>query len=228
VWYAGANLSQNDVPVYDDEVESLATGAAVRAGITQTWQTQRGGPGRWQSVDFLTLRTDYVASSADADRESPIGRFFDYRPEYSLLGEFGLVELTWQLTDAVALAASTIYDFDDSQPARTTAGGLVQHSPEFASFAEVRYINALDTTYLDFGVSYSLTRRYAINLGATYDTDEGDFQRVNTTIRRRGPEATLGVSLSYDNIADETGIGVGFEPQGIRQDQLDRLRGLGR
>ncbi len=228
VWYAGANLSQSDIPVYDDEVESLATGAAVRAGITQTWQTQRGGPGRWRSVDFLTLRTDYISSSADADRESPIGRFFDYRPEYSLLGEFGLIETTWQLTDAVALAASTIYDFDDSQPARTTAGGLVQHSPEFASFAEVRYINALDTTYLDFGVSYALTRRYAIALGATYDTDEEDFQRVNTTIRRRGPEVTLGVSLSYDNIADETGIGVVFEPQGIRQDQLDRLRGLGR
>lgn len=228
VWYAGANLSQNDIPIYDDEVESLATGASVKAGLTQTWQTQRGGPGRWRSVDFLTLRTDYISSTADADRESPIGRFFDYRPEYSLLGEFGLIESTWQLTDAVALSASTIYDFDDSQPARTTAGGLVQHSPEFASFAEIRYINALDVTYLDFGVSYALTRRYNIAVGATYDTDEEDFQRVNTTIRRRGPEATLGISFSYDNIADETGVGVVFEPQGIRQEQLDRLRGLGR
>jgi len=228
VWYAGANLSQNDLPVYDDEVESLATGAALRAGVTQTWQTQRGGPGRWRNVDFLTLRTDYVSSTADADRESPIGRFFDYRPEYSFLGDFGVVDMTWQLTDAVALSAGTIYDFDDRQPARTTAGGLVQHSPDFASFAEVRYVNALDTTYLDFGVSYSLTRRYAITLGATYDTDEGDFQRVNSTVRRRGPEATFGVSLSYDNIADETGVGIVFEPQGVRQDQLDRLRGLGR
>ena len=228
VWYAGANLSQNDIPVYDDEVESLATGASVRAGLTQTWQTQRGGPGRWRNVDFVTLRTDYISSTADADRESPIGRFFDYRQEYSLLGEFGLVEMTMQLTDAVALSSTMIYDFDIKQPAQTTAGGLFQHSPEFASFAEVRYINALDVTYLDFGVSYALTRRYNIAVGATYDTDEEDFQRVNTTIRRRGPEATLGVSFSYDNIADETGIGVVFEPQGIRQDQLDRLRGLGR
>ncbi len=228
VWYAGANLSQNDVPIYDDEVESLATGATMRAGLTQTWQTQRGGPGRWRSVDFLTIRTDYVSSTADADRESPIGRFFDYRPEYSLLGDFGLAEGTWQVTDAVAISASTIYDFDDRQPARTTAGGLVQHSPDFASFAEVRYINALDTTYLDFGVSYALTRRYNITFGATYDTDQNDFQRVNTTIRRRGPEMTIGVSLSYDNIADETGFGIVLEPQGVRQDQLDRLRGLGR
>ncbi len=228
VWYAGANLSQNDLPVYDDEVESLATGASMRAGITQTWQTQRGGPGRWRSVDFFKLRTDYITSSADADRESPIGRFFDYRPEYSYLGDFALAEATWQVTDAVALAASTIYDFDDAQPARTTAGGIIQHSPEFASFAEIRYINALDVTYLDFGASYQLTRRYSISLGATYDTDEDEFQRVSSTVRRRGPEVTFGLSFSYDNIADETGVGIVFEPQGVRQDQLDRLRGLGR
>lgn len=227
-WFAGANLSQNDLPVYDDDVESLATGAAVRAGVTQTWQTQRGGAGRWRSVDFFTLRTDYVTSTDDADRESPIGRFFDYRPEYSLLGDFGVVEATWQVTDAIALSGGTIYDFDDRQPARTSAGGLFQHSPDFASYAEVRYINALDTTYLDFGVAYKLTRRYSVSANATYDTDEQDFQNVSTTVRRRVPEAVFGVSFGYNNITDETNIGVVFQPQGVDQSPLDRLRGLGR
>lgn len=227
-WYAGANLSQNDLPVYDDDVESLATGAAVRAGVTQTWQTQRGGAGRWRSVDFFTLRTDYVSSTADADRESPIGRFFDYRPEYSLLGDFGVVEATWQATDAIAITGGTVYDFDDRQPARSSAGLLVQHNPDLASFAEVRYINALDTTYVDFGAAYRLTRRYSVSFNATYDTDEQDFQNISATLRRRVPEAVFGVSVGYNNITDETNIGFVFQPQGVDQSPLDRLRGLGR
>ncbi|MBX3406803.1 MAG: LPS assembly protein LptD [Phycisphaeraceae bacterium] len=227
-WYAGANLSQNDLPVYDDDVESLATAAAVRAGVTQTWQTQRGGAGRWRSVDFLTLRTDYVSSTGDADRESPIGRFFDYRPEYSLLGDFGVVEATWQATDAIALTGGTIYDFDDRQPARSSAGLLIQHNPDLASYAEVRYINALDTTYVDFGAAYRLTRRYSVSVNATYDTDEQDFQNISATLRRRVPEAVFGVSFGYNNITDETNIGFVFQPQGVDQSPLDRLRGLGR
>ena len=221
-WYAGANLSQNDLPVYDDDVESLATGATVRAGVTQTWQTQRGGAGRWRSVDFLTLRTDYISSTGDADRESPIGRFFDYRPEYSLLGDFGVVEATWQATDAIALTGGTIYDID--APAGSSRGIADPANLDLASFAEVRYVNA----GYHLRTSNRLTRRYSISANATYDTDEQDFQNISATLRRRVPEAVFGVSFGYNNITDETNVGFVFQPQGVDQSPLDRLRGLGR
>ncbi|MCC6320160.1 MAG: hypothetical protein IT438_01845 [Phycisphaerales bacterium] len=229
-WYAGTNVQQSDLPVYDDPVESLATGSSIKAAIDQTWQTQRGGPGRWRSVDVLKLDAAIVGSTDDVDKESPILRFFDYRPEYSQLGNFGSVAAAWQATDALALTADTIYDLDINQPARTSAGGLIQHNPDLSSYAEVRYINALDSTYVDFGCNYSLTRRYLVGFNASYDTDEDEFQSLNLNVRRKTPEAAVGVSVGVNNITDETSIGVIFEPTAAREAQrpTDRLRNIGR
>ncbi|MFN7021639.1 MAG: hypothetical protein ACK4WH_09965 [Phycisphaerales bacterium] len=230
VWYAGTNVQQQDLPVYDERVESLATGAAVRAGIDQTWQTQRGGPGRWRSVDVLKLDASIAGSTDDVDKESPIQRFYDYRPEYSQLGNFATVNLAWQATDAVALTAHTVYDLDLNQQARASAGGMIQHWPDLVTYAEARYINALDTTYVDFGCNYTLTRRYLLGFNASYDTDRDEFKNYNFNVRRRTPEAALGVSIGVNNITDETSIGVIFEPVAAREVQqpTQRLRDLGR
>ncbi|MBL8764583.1 MAG: LPS assembly protein LptD [Phycisphaerae bacterium] len=225
LWSAGANLEQSDLPVYDDSVESIATGTAVRAGVMQTWQTQRGGEGRWRSVDVLRVRTDVVQSSGDADKESPIGRFYDYRPEYSLLGNFATADVIWQTTDALALTLNTVYDLDLNQPARTTAGGTIHHSDDFWTFAEVRYINALDVTYLDLGARYRITDKYLLSTFVTYDTDIGKVQRVTVLVRREFPAATLGVGIGYNNITDEFSAVFSFEPAGAkgRGLQLRRL-----
>lgn len=223
LWTSGTNLDQNDLPVYDDDVESLASGSVFKAGVKQTWQTQRGGPGRYRSVDFITLNTEIVESSNDADRESPIGRFFDYRPEYSLLGDYATVDAVIQLSDSVAVTANTIYDFEINQPARTSAGGTIQHSRDFSTFAEMRYLNARDVTLVDFGANYKITPKYSVSGYVTFDTDESDVQSVATTIRRRFPVATLGVTLRYNNISSESSVGVVFEPNG-KDDRAAELR----
>jgi hypothetical protein len=231
VWAGGTTLTQDNLPVYDDTVESLNSGSAVRAGINQTWQTQRGGPGRWRSVDVLRLNTDVVFSSSDADKESPIGRFNEARPEYSFLGDYFTADLAWQATDVVGLVFSTVYDLDINQPARTVAGGTIQHNPEFSSYAQVRYLNALDATYVDAGVTYQLTRKYTVGAGLTYDTDENDVQEVSGTLRRRFSDATLGVRLGYNNIIGETSVSAVFEPVGVRDnlaETAERLRDVRR
>jgi hypothetical protein len=213
VWTAAANLDQNDLPVYDQNVESIATGSVVKTGVTQTWQTQRGSHGRWHTVDVLKLSTDVFYSSEDADKESPIGRFFDWRPEYSLLGDFATVDGVWQVSDAVAITAGTVYDLDLNQPARTIAGGKIQHSQDFSTFAEARYINARDITLVSFGATQRITRKYTVTGSATLDTDEGDLQFIGGTVRREFPQVTLGMTVGYDNISGETSIGMVLEPQ---------------
>lgn len=224
VWSSASTLDQNDLPVYDDHVESLADGSAVKFGLTQTWQTQRGGPGRTHSVDVFKLRTEYVDSSSDADRESPIKRFFDAYPEYSLLGDFGTIDFAWQVTEAVALSFNEIYDFDINQSARTSVGASIQHSDDFSSFAEARYINARDITLVDFGFNMKLTTLYTVSASVTLDTDEGDLQTVQTTVRRRFPDNTVGLTLRYNNITSETSFGMIFEPLGKTESRAAALR----
>lgn len=230
VWYAGSNLSQNDLPTYDDYVESIATGSAANFSVAQVWQTQRGGPGRWRSVDVFKLNAGVTGATEDADRESPLLRFFDYRPEYSQLGNFATLDAAWQVTDAVGLTADSIYDLDMHQPARTSAGGVIQHAPDFSSYAEVRYLNALDVTYVDFGCDYKLTRRYTFGFNTIYDTDESEFQSYNFRVRRKVPEAQIGVSVGYSDITDETSLSVIFEPAAAGTDaaRAQRLRDIGR
>jgi hypothetical protein len=227
VWTAGTNLSANDLPVYDDRVEALNSGSAVRAGVNQIWQTQRGGPGRWYSVDVFRLSLDVVESSSDADRRSPIGQFFDWRPEYSLLGNYTTLDAAWQVSDSVALSFNSIYDFEINQPARTSAGGVIQHTQDFSSYAEVRYINARNVTLVDLGGNLRVTKKYTISGGVTYDTDLNEIQGVSAIIRRRFPELVLGLKIDFNNISGETNLGIVVEPVDDSGRQEDLRRRLG-
>lgn len=233
IWTAGSTIRQESLAPYDPDVEGINTGSAVRTGVTNTFQTQRGGPGRYRSVDVLKVSTDFTFSTADRNQTSPFGHFFDYRPEYSVLGNYFTGDVAWQVTDAVGLSFNQIYDFTSNQPERTVAGGLIQHSPEFSTYAQVRYLNPLNATYVDFGASYQLTRVYSIGTAVTYDTDQNEIQNVSGFVRRRMREATLGIRFSYNSITEESSVGVLFEPQAADQrqasrDRSERLREIGR
>ncbi|MEL7485323.1 MAG: LPS assembly protein LptD, partial [Planctomycetota bacterium] len=81
VFNAVTSVDQDELPVYDESVESLANGTAVRVALEQTLQTQRGGPGRWYNANLLTLDADFVFATDDAIGESSIGRFDPAQPE---------------------------------------------------------------------------------------------------------------------------------------------------
>ncbi len=226
LWHAGTNIDRTSLPIYDREVESIAEGSAIRIGIDQSWQTQRGGPGRWRSVDVFKLKSDLILASRDVDQPSPIGRFYEDRPELSNLGNFGVLEGTWQATDAAALVAATIYDFDFNQPATTTIGGIIQHNPRFTTTGEVRYINVEDATFLSGRSAYQLTRTYEMGASIVYDSDRRKIQRVGADVTRLFPNLSLGIGVAYNDISQETSFSFNFRPNGVTG-RGARLRGLG-
>lgn len=220
VMQAGTNIHRVDLPVYDEEVESLVEGGMIRFGADQTWQTERGArPGKWHNVDVFKLRTDVVLSSEDTDRKSAYGRWIDYRPELSNPGKYFIGEGQWQVSSAVALTASTIYNFDTSAEDRTSAGVLIQHNPRFSSFAELRYLGPLDSTYLDVGANHLLTQKYGVGVGASYDVANGGFQGANGDVRRYFDAFEAGVRVSYNSIANVTGFGFVIKPTPVARRQ---------
>jgi hypothetical protein len=226
-WHADTTIHRVDLPVYDDDVESLAEGTAARAAINQTWQTQRGGPGRWRSVDVFKLNGEVVASTNDVDKESPVGRWIDYRPELSNLGgTFGDMDASWQVTEIFGLGAMTVYDFDERHLQKTAIGATLQHTPDFSTYADWRTINSQDQTYVILGASYQLTPKYLLDINGSYDTMRGEFQTAGINIRRRYPSVILGVSATYNNITNESTFGVNIQPVGA-QGPGPRLQGLG-
>lgn len=206
LWYAYSNVDQSDLPVFDSDVESIATGAAMRLGVRNTWQTQRGGPGRWRSVDFLTIDTGLVLVSGDSDAEGPVPQFFDYRPELSRMGDHIEATAIWELSDTLAVVGETIYDLEHSRVGRGSIGAELRHSPIFTTYVEMRYIDPSDTELLDIGWYYRMTPKYALSVTPQWDLREDEFRSVRLRVIRSFPDFDFVVSIRYDEIQDETQV----------------------
>jgi len=216
VWFADTNVESRDIPVFDRDVDSLADGASARIGLTQWLHTKRGAPGRWHDAELLRLTTDLVVSSDDADRQTPIGRFFDSRPEWSALGNYVVADAAYCVTDATSVTASSVYDLDTNQQDFSALGLLFEHEPGFTTLADLRFLNAQDSTVLTVWGAYELTDKYRVQFSPNYSASEGQFQNVYVRVDRRFSALLMGVSFNYDNIAGETGLGFVLQPYGAR------------
>lgn len=224
-WIAGTNRADGTLPIYDDTVEGINQGTSVRGGVTQTLQTQRGGEGRWRTVDVVKWDTNIVYSADNAKQESPIGRFIDYRPEYGQLGTFMSNDLVWQATDAVAVTFTNTFDFDAEQSARTGAGLIWQLWDDTSAFTEVFYLNERDATYVVTGADFRITPKWTFGLTMTYDVQESDLQGATARFRREFPQFTLGARIGFSDFGDQLNVAVEFIPAGqdYRVARLQRL-----
>jgi hypothetical protein len=207
LWYGASSVSAEDLPVYDQAVEPLGTGAALNVALRNTWQTQRGGPGRWQSVDVLTLNTALTLNSSDVNKESPTPQFFDYRPEYSQFGDHVAASAVWLLSDTFSILGQGTYDLDESAVSRGSIGAELRHTPLLSTHVEFRYLDASDNELLGVGWRYQLTPKYTVQIDPQWDFRADDFRAIGVRVTRRFPEFDLIVEVRHDEIEDDTIIG---------------------
>ncbi|MEN0020034.1 MAG: LPS assembly protein LptD [Planctomycetota bacterium] len=217
VWHAGSTIDRVNLPVYDDSVESIIEGTQLRAGIDQTFQTKRGGPGRWRNVDVFVLRTEYVFASDDVDVESPIGRFFQDRPELSNPGEYFNIEALWQATTAVSLVGRVVHDIDTRQASYATGGIRFDHGSAFRTQADFRHVEALDSNIVGLAGAYEFGPKYSADFRVQYNTAVDDFQTISFGVIREFPNVAVGASVNFNNIADETSFGFIIRPTGLNE-----------
>ena len=216
LWAAGTNVEADDLPAFDPNVDTLADGAAVRLGLSQTVLTKRGEPGRWYDARLLSLNTDVVFASEDSEGDTPIGRFFDARPERSALGDFFAGDFAYRLTDATTLTASLVYDFETHQQDVATYGVLFQHEPGFSTLVDLRYLNAQDSTIVTIVGSYELSDKYSILISPNYNATEGEVQSVGARISRKFSAFLASVGVSFNNISGEASFSFVLQPYGAR------------
>ncbi len=223
LWWADTTIQSEDLPTYDEGVEGIAEGAVLTLGVKNTWQTKRGGVGALRSVDWITLDVNYVSSSGDSPEPARLGRVFDGRPELASRGELIEADGVMWLTDAVALTGAGVYDLDEDSGTYASAGFFVDHGVGFSTFADLRYIDPLDSTLLHAGASYRLTSKYALEAHALYDLEDEEFQATSASISRRFPQWTVRVGLSYDDLRDDTSVSVVLRPVGLGSPDEQRL-----
>jgi hypothetical protein len=210
----GSTLNPEDLPVYDPGVEALAQGAGVRLGMTNTWQTRRGGERRQRTVDWVTLRTDLVLRSDDADVDQPLPRFYDYRPEYSVGGDHFYGELLWMVTDTLGVAGQVTHSFESDRVAQWRVGSTLDHTPRLSTFLSYEEIDPLDSQLLAYGFTYQLTTKYRVGFRQTLDFSEDDSRSIDLTIDRKLPRWTLRVRVGFDEIDNESRVGLTLIPDG--------------
>ena len=217
IWGSDSNFDSGDLPVFDDDVEGLVNGTSVRAAVDQTWQTKRGGVGRWRDVDLLKLRTEYV-NTDDNNGSVPIPEFFSSRPETSNPGEYLAGSMVFQPTEALALAGEWVYDLDIDRTAKSSIGVILENRPGFTTSLEYRTVEPLDATFANLGANYRLSDKYAVSANGNWNFRFDDFQSFNAQILRRFQTGTLGLTVRFDNIRGETSIGFIFRPLGASND----------
>lgn len=215
VFFSGASIKSEDLPVYDPDVEALNDGAGVRFGLTNTFQTQRGGEGRWRTVDWIVLRTDLVLRDNDSDVDAEIARFFDQRPEYSRGGDHIYTELLWMVTDTLGLAGELTHSLEDDRVVQWRFGGTLQHTPRFSTFTRYDEIDLLDSRLLSFGFTYVLTVKYEMGFQQRIDFARDESQSTDLWLERRVPKWRLRLITSIDEIDDNQTIGIVLIPEGF-------------
>lgn len=215
VFFSGANMDSEDLPVYDNDVESIQEGAGIRLGLTNTLQTHRGSGNQTRSVDWVVLRTDLVMRSDDSDVDEELAHFFEQRPEYSTGGDHLYTELLWMVTDTLGLAGELTHSLESDQVVQWRFGGTLQHAPRLSSFVRYDEIDLLDSKLLTYGFTYVLTVKYEMGFRQRIDFERDESQSIDLWLERRVPRWRIRLTASVDEIDDAQAIGIVLIPEGF-------------
>jgi hypothetical protein len=133
--YAGAqSQDRQDVLIYDEPIDAVSGITVAQVAINQRWQTKRGGPGRWRSVDVFTLNTEanfFINQPPDRELEPENfrGLFFMSMPEASIPRDSINVDAEWQISDFVIWKGGTEYNMTKGEWATANMMLQVKHSP---------------------------------------------------------------------------------------------------
>ncbi len=215
----GSTYDQNQLPVFDTDVEGINDVSGARIGVRNTWQTRRGGPGRSRSVDWIVLDTDLILTDGEAVLTLPLARFFDYRPEFGLGGSHAHAELRWLVTDTLGLNGELTYLLEDEPASRDLAhwrvGATLQHTPNLTSFLNYQELDILDEQLLTYGFNYQLTRKYRIDFTHRLDFSRNESRRFSVGLTRQLPRWTMRIEATVDELDDDTTLGIVLRPDGI-------------
>jgi len=214
---AASTIDSSRLPVFDPQVEALSEGFTTRVGVRNTLQTQRGGPGRWRSVDWLVIDTEAVFRSDDTDTQTFINRFFSYRPEFALGGDHFHGRVLWMVSDTLAAVADVTYNMERDNAVQYRTGISIDHSPRLTSYIEYDVIDVIPSELIHAGFTYELTTKYTLGVDQTFDVELDRFRSLQVSLERDLPGWTMRALINADDIDDRTTVGFVLEPKGLDQ-----------
>lgn len=215
---AGATVDPEDLPAYDEEVESLADGGTVAVGLTNTWETKRGRPGAQRIVEWLMLRVQAVVQSEDAPdgADAPVGRFVDYRPELARGDDHLQAEGRWAVTQSLGVSGDATQSLVTGELERWRVGMQLDHGNRLRAGLDYTELDELDAQLLTYGGSYQLTDKYRVIGRQRLDFSANESRNLTVTLERKLPRWRLQLTAGFDQLDDEQTVGLVLIPDGLR------------
>ena len=215
VWTVGTTIQDQDLPIFDYDVERIDQGTGLAVGARNTWQTKRGGPGRWRDVDWIMWDARYVQRWDEGFPRFRIPRFYNYHPEYSIGGSHFYSELLWMVSDNVAVMGELTWANEFEEVVQWRVNGTINHTPRFSSFVNYEEIPVLSSRLLTYGFSYRLATKYMVHFLQRLDLDNDDSRRISVNLDRKLPRFVFRVNVVLDVVDNEQLFNVQIIPDGL-------------
>jgi lipopolysaccharide assembly outer membrane protein LptD (OstA) len=230
---SAGNVDRNELFLYDQGVDEINDISAAQIALHQRWQTKRGGPGQWRSVDFFTLNVsatfysnqpDELGSSNFATPNGPDngvtpsgfrGLYFPSLPEASIPRSSLAADALWRVSDTTAVLSDASWNIDDQDLATASIGVAVQRDIRLGYFIGTRYIGELNSTIATLAANYMLTTKYSIAFSQSYNLTDRQNQNSNVMIIRNFDRFMLTLSFYYDAVDETSGFEFGLFPTGL-------------
>jgi hypothetical protein len=217
---SGTTEDRNSLFIYDERVDAINDVQAVQLALRQRWQTYRGGPGRWRSVDFFTLNLEgnFFANQPTEQELNPYGfrgLFFPSMPETSIPRNSINADAMWRLSDNTVLISDAQWNADQERLATASIGLIAQRGERLTYFLGNRYIADLDSNITTFAFDYQLTPKYTAIFSQSYDFGVTENVESFAAILRRFDTFTVMVRVFHNEVTEQSGVGFNIVPRGV-------------
>ena len=213
-WNAHGNFDPMELTQFNSGVEDIDDFGGVTLGLRQRLQTKRGGPGRWRTVDWITLDVE-AGFFHDAQKgEDTHGDFIFARPEDSISSSFIAGNFQYRLSDSTVFVYDGVYDVNRGNVGTSNVSLAVEREPRLAYFLGWRYIHDTDNSLLAFGANYKLNEKHTIAFRELYDIQEGRNFSTQVIYIRKWPRWYTAVEFDIDRSLEDVGINLSVWPEG--------------
>lgn len=220
VFTSGQTEDRSDVFIFDEQVDAINDVSAVQIALRQRWQTYRGGPGRWRSVDFFTLNLEaaFFANQPSAQQLRPVGfrgLFYPTHIEASVPRSYIGGDAAWRIADTTVLLADAQWNADEERLATAAIGLVAQRGEHMAYYIGNRYIADLDSNITTISFDYEVSKKYTIFFTQSFDFGLGENVVSQGGVIRRFDTFNIIIKAFVNETTDQSGIGLSIAPRGM-------------
>jgi lipopolysaccharide export system protein LptA len=220
VFTGAQNVNRSRLFQYDESVDEINDITGAQLALRQRWQTKRGGPGRWRSVDVFSFNVEgnfFTRKPQDA-LISPTkfrGLFFNSVPEESIPRNSVNADANWRISDTTEIISDVEYNLDQRTLATASAGLAVQRGERISYFLGQRYIEPLKSNITTFAANYQITSKYVLSFRQSFDFGLSRNVASEISFIRHFDRFYASVSLRYDEIGNNSGFMINLIPEGF-------------